>query len=60
MHAMYDMYDPNGSLVWNRVTITARSIRIRVLYQPLADLNIGCLEVGISDARVFQCSSFDR
>ena len=48
MHVMYDMYDPNGSLVeWS----AARSVRMRVLHQPLADLSLGCLEVGISDIR---------
>ena len=31
--------------------IAAWSVRIRVLHQPLADLIIGCLEVGISDVR---------
>ena len=51
MHVMYDMYDPNGSLVWNRVMITARSIRMRVLHQPLADLNIGYFKVGTSSVR---------
>ena len=36
-------------LLWSRVTITARSIRIRVLHQPFVDLSIGCFEVGTSD-----------
>ena len=31
--------------------IAARSVRMRVLHQPLADLSLGCLEVGISDVR---------
>ena len=45
---MYDMYDPNGSLVeWS----AARSVRMRVLHQPLADLNIGYFEVGTSSVR---------
>ena len=48
MHVMYDMYDPNGSLVeWS----AARSVRMRVLHQPLADLNIGYFEVGTSSVR---------
>ena len=29
--------------------ITARSVRMRVLHQPHADLSIGCFEVGTSD-----------
>ena len=29
--------------------IVARSVRMRVLHQPLVDLNIGCFEVGTSD-----------
>ena len=29
--------------------IAARSIRMRMLYQPLAYLSIGCFEVGTSD-----------
>ena len=33
-------------LPWSRVMIAARSIRMRVFYQPLADLSIGCFEVG--------------
>ena len=50
MHAMYDMHDPNGSLVeWNYDR--SSNCKMRVLYQPLADLNIGCLEIGTSDAR---------
>ena len=48
MHVMYDMYDPNGSLVeWS----AARSVRMSVLHQPLADLNIGYFEVGTSSVR---------
>ena len=31
--------------------ITARSVRMRVLHQPLADLSIGYFEVGTSDVR---------
>ena len=31
--------------------ITAWSIRMRVFYQPLADLSIGCFEVGTSNVR---------
>ena len=31
--------------------IAARGVRMRMLYQPLADLSIGCLKVGISDVR---------
>ena len=31
--------------------IAAQSVRMRVLHQPLADLSIGCLEVGIFDVR---------
>ena len=29
--------------------IVARSVRMRVLHQPLADLSIGCFEVSTSD-----------
>ena len=48
MHVMYDMYDPNGSLVeWS----AARSVRMRVLHQPLADLSIGHFEVGTFSVR---------
>ena len=48
MHAMYDMHDPNGSHVeWSYHR--SSKCKMRVLYQPLADLNIGCFEVGISD-----------
>ena len=36
-------------LPWSRVMITARSVRMRVLHQPLADLSIGCFEVGTFD-----------
>ena len=32
-------------LPWSRVMITTRSVRMRVLHQPLADLSIGCFEV---------------
>ena len=38
-------------LLWSRVMIADRSIRMRVLYQPLADLSIGCFEVGTHGAR---------
>ena len=38
-------------LLWSRVMIAARSVRIRMLHQPLADLSIGCFEVGTSDVR---------
>ena len=38
-------------LLCSRVMIAAWSVRMRVLHQPLADLSIGCLEVGISDVR---------
>ena len=38
-------------LLWSRVMIVARSVRIRVLYQPLVDLSIGCFKVGTSDVR---------
>ena len=31
--------------------LVARSVRIRVLYQPLADLSIGCFEVSTSNIR---------
>ena len=36
-------------LLQSRVMIAARSVRMRVLYQPLIDLSIGCFEVGTSD-----------
>ena len=38
-------------LLWSGVMITARSVRMRVLHQPLADLSIGCLEIGPFDIR---------
>ena len=38
-------------LLWSRVMIAARSVRMRMLHQPLADLSIGCFEVGTSDVR---------
>ena len=38
-------------LLWSRVMITARSVRMRVLHQPLADLSIGCFKVGTSNVR---------
>ena len=31
--------------------IATRSVRMRVLYQPLADLNIRCFKVSTSDIR---------
>ena len=31
-----------------------------VLYQPLADLNIGCLEIGTSDVRASDVVPFGR
>ena len=31
--------------------IVAQSVRMRVLYQPLVDLNIGCFEVSTHGAR---------
>ena len=50
MHVMYDMHDPNGSPVeW--IYDRSSKCKMRVLYQPLADLSIGYLEVGISDVR---------
>ena len=36
-------------LPWSRVMITAWSLRMRVFYQPLTDLSIGCFEVGTPD-----------
>ena len=38
-------------LLCSRVMIAAWSVRMRVLYQPLADLSIGCFEVGTSNVR---------
>ena len=38
-------------LLCSIVMIAAWSVRMRVLHQPLADLSIGCLEVGISNVR---------
>ena len=38
-------------LLWSRVMIEAQKIRMRVLYQPLADLSIGCFKVGTFDVR---------
>ena len=47
---MYDMHDPNGYPVeWSYDR--SSKCKMRVLHQPLADLSIGCLEVGISDVR---------
>ena len=39
-------------LLWSRVLLAAHSVRIRVLYQPLTDLGIGCFKDGISDVRI--------
>ena len=38
-------------LLWSRVMIAAQSVRMRVLYQLLADWSIGCFEVGTSDVK---------
>ena len=38
-------------LLWSRVMIVDRSVRMRVLHQPLADLSIGCFEVSTSDVK---------
>ena len=38
-------------LLWSGVMIAARSVRVRVLHQPLADFNIGYFEVGTSSVR---------
>ena len=38
-------------LLWSRVMIIARSVRMMVLHQLLADLSIGCFKVGTSDVR---------
>ena len=38
-------------LLWSRAIITAWRARMRVLYQLLVDLSIGCFEVGTSDVR---------
>ena len=38
-------------LLWSRVMIATRSVRMRVLHQPLADLSIGCLEISPFDIR---------
>ena len=38
-------------LLWSRVMIVARSVRMRVLYQPLVDLSIGYSGVGTSDVK---------
>ena len=38
-------------LLWSRVMIAAQSVRMRVLYQTLADLSIGCFKVGTSNVR---------
>ena len=40
-------------LLWSRVMIVAWSIRMRVLYQPLIDLSIGCFEVDTFGARAY-------
>ena len=50
MHVMYDMHDPNGSpMGWSYDR--SSKCKMKVLYQPLADLNIECFGVGISDVR---------
>ena len=41
-------------LLWSKVMIAARNVRMRVLHQPLADLSIGCFGVGTSDVRANQ------
>ena len=33
--------------------LTAQGVRMRMLYQPLVDLSIGCFEVGVSGTRAF-------
>ena len=38
-------------LMWSGVIITARSVRMRVLHQPLEDLSIGYFKVGTSSIR---------
>ena len=38
-------------LLWSRVMIAARSVRMRVLHKPLADLSIGCFKISTSDVR---------
>ena len=40
-------------LLLSRDMIAARSVRMRVLYQLLVDLSIGCFEVGTSNARAY-------
>ena len=52
MHAMICMI--LTGLLWSGVMIAA------VLYQSLADLNIGCLEVGTSDVRASDVVPFGR
>ena len=36
-------------LLCSKVMIAAWNVRMRVLHQPLVDLNIGCFEFGTSD-----------
>ena len=38
-------------LLCSRVMIAAWSVRMKVLHRTLANLSIGCLEVGIPDVR---------
>ena len=38
-------------LLWDRVMIATRSVRVRVLHQPLADFNIRYFKVGTFSAR---------
>ena len=50
MHVMYDVHDPNGSPVeWSYDR--SSKCKMRVLHQPLVDLNIGYFEVGTSSVR---------
>ena len=54
---LYVIYMFLMGLLWSRVMLVAQSVRIRVLYQPLTDLNIGSFEVGTSNVRA---SNIDR
>ena len=38
-------------LLWSGVMIAARSVRVRVLHQPIADFNIRYFEVGTSSVK---------
>ena len=38
-------------LLWSGVMIATRSVRVRMLHQPLADFNIGYFEVCTSSVR---------